>query len=191
MCDDTVHTEPNQRCGVFIRIPGNNNRTVQSVLDWYPKKGYFGWHCSQLCEVPDEVLKTCFSFAIVRNPFERLLSVYKTNVSGEEYSFEKFVNDVCSDNTTSLDPVLVKKTRPQWTYLTNLENDILVDFVLRYDTLHQDFETVVKELDLPPTVTIPYDVSPNIENVLVFFTEEMKKKVRKFYEIDFVTLNFK
>lgn len=117
-----------------------------------------------------------FAFAFVRNPWSRLVSCYRDKILGEvpgftnftlrpgvadclarfeqftaSMSFEAFVEAVTGITDADADPHF----RSQHTFVTNAEGGIALDFVGRFERLHDDFEQVARQIGLP-AVALPH-----------------------------------
>ena len=94
----------------------------------------------------------CFTFAFVRNPWERVLSHYryrvKTNQTGlgtVQISFGEWVRRTYGDQ----DPRYWDQPRmfmAQSNWLCDATGDVLVDFVGRFERLERDFAEVCRRL---------------------------------------------
>lgn len=112
-----------------------------------------------------------FTFAFVRNPWDRLVSCYRDKIRGEVVGFTNFSIRagvaICladfSDFTPNMtfddfvaavasipDEQADAHFRSQSTFLTNDAGEIAVDFVGRYERLHTDFNLVQHITGLPP-----------------------------------------
>ena len=95
-----------------------------------------------------------FVFAIVRNPWDKVVSHYhyrvKTNQTGlgdNPISFRDWVLRCYRDQ----DPQYYDQPRmfmPQWHWLIDEQGQSLVDFVGRFENLDEDFATIAKRLSL-------------------------------------------
>lgn len=116
-----------------------------------------------------------YTFAFVRNPWDRLLSCFRDKIQGEvgdftlfsqsgvarclqrfdafsaNMSFEEFVYAVSSIPDADAD----EHFRSQHTFLTNDQGEIAVDFVGRYETLEADFRYVAGRIRLPEGISLP------------------------------------
>lgn len=111
-----------------------------------------------------------FTFAFVRNPWDRLVSCYRDKILGEvdgftnftirpgvanclahydaffaNMSFENFVHAVASIPDAEADAHF----RSQYTFLTNEAGQMGIDFVGRYERLLSDFQLVQQRIGLP------------------------------------------
>ncbi len=122
-------------------------------------------------ESPDGLLYLgLFTFAFVRNPWDRLVSCYRDKIRGEVdgytyftdrpgvanclarfdafvagMSFDEFVAAVASIPDSDADGHF----RSQYTFVTNRAGDIGIDFVGRYESLLSDFQVVRRRIALP------------------------------------------
>jgi hypothetical protein len=105
-----------------------------------------------------------FKFTFVRNPFERLVSAYEylkrggksagdrefsERVLSRYKSFDTFVQEWLTPETA----MRLNHFRPQSSFLTDREGELLVDFVGRLEQMERDFARVVRtlgvEVELP------------------------------------------
>jgi chondroitin 4-sulfotransferase 11 len=116
-----------------------------------------------------------FSFAFVRNPWDRLVSCYRDKILGEvsnftsfhpargvayclarfdvfraRMSFDEFVKAVAALPDEEADVHF----RSQHTFVTNTFGDVAIDIVGRFETLALDFQRVCEKLGLP-SLTLP------------------------------------
>ena len=90
-----------------------------------------------------------FTFSFVRNPWTRLLSEYRYRNYFRHFSFRDFVlNKLPKPNWDDK----YRHVMPQYDMLHDAEGKLLVDFVGRYETLQQDFETVCQHLKIGDAV---------------------------------------
>jgi len=116
-----------------------------------------------------------YTFAFVRNPWDRLVSCYRDKIQGEvedftqfsqsgvarclarfdvfsvNMSFEEFVYAVASIPDADAD----EHFRSQHKFLTNDRGGIAVDFVGRYENLEADFRYVAERIGLPKGISLP------------------------------------
>lgn len=96
--------------------------------------------------VGEEIWRSYFKFSFERNPWDRQVSWYhyktKSRNDGTRPSFEDFNRD----------------RRRAWVenwYLYTIESSIAVDFVGRYESLEEHFETVLSQIGLRGQIKLP------------------------------------
>jgi chondroitin 4-sulfotransferase 11 len=127
-------------------------------------------HCVQYPRVTTERIRTeLFAFGFVRNPWDRLVSCYRDKILGEAHGFthfpigrgvasclaryDAFVADMRFDVFVGAvasipDGEADNHFRSQYTFFTD-GDEVVADFVGRYETLAQDFYTVARRIGLP------------------------------------------
>ena len=140
------------------------------------------WHIDQINEIP-------FKFAVVRNPFSRLLSFY-LNVRRQSYSkaiggstdmdFDTFVNYVTLQTTEEMDP----HWRVQY---YNIFCDVIqYDHFARFENLEDELRTIMARYSSQPEIrSVHKDQSNAGKKIAAYYTAEIAKKVRDKYAIDF------
>ena len=126
----------------------------------------------------DRLYPGSWTFAFVRNPWDRLVSCYRDKILGEVVdgftfftdkpgvancladfdafyagmSFDAFVDAVAGIPDADADPHF----RSQFTFLTRTPGRSEADFVGRFERLAEDFGRVVEDLGLPASVRLPH-----------------------------------
>lgn len=93
--------------------------------------------------VTQEIYDSYFTFAFVRNPWERAVSFYKHYMFNRVMSFEDFL-------MVEFPKLQVERyyfVKPQTEYIYNEEGKLQVDFVGRFENLQQDFELMRSKLN--------------------------------------------
>lgn len=116
----------------------------------------FPRHAKIICAqemLPRELFESLFKFAFVRNPWDLQVSSYhhlkreKPHLVGGR-SFESFLR-------WKLDPErpyqydIDTSITPLTDYLCGLHGELLVDYIGRYESLHEDFATVCRRIGIP------------------------------------------
>ena len=95
-----------------------------------------------------------FTFAFVRNPFDKVCSHYRyrvktnqTNLQDKPVTFADWVKLTYRDQDSFYfdNP---KMFMPQAKWLGDKNGDLLIDQVYRFETLHEDFDTICKKFSL-------------------------------------------
>ena len=117
-----------------------------------------------------------FSFAFVRNPWDRIMSSYLYSKRlGHKFTFESFFDSIEFEN----------HCKPQ-SYFLNKN----IDFIGRFETLQEDFNLVCGKLGLEPK-QLPHENKTVHKHYTEWYTDENKKLVQDKYSEDIETFNYK
>ncbi len=145
-----------------------------------------------------------FTFAFVRDPWDRLVSCYRDKIRGEvsdftgfapsgvaycldrfdvffaNMPFDEFVRAVASIPDVDAD----EHFRSQADFVTNSRGVVAVDFVGRFEKLDQDFSTVARHIGLPTRDPLPRLQAAPARGFASFYTEETAAIVHERYRRD-------
>lgn len=93
-----------------------------------------------------------FKFSFVRNPYERLVSTYIYFDYIKKYDFKYFLNTIVSNE---LNERSTRHFLPQHNYIYDKNENILVDYVGRFENLQNDFNHVCDCIGMSNT-TLPH-----------------------------------
>lgn len=130
--------------------------------------------------LPPDFYAKAFKFSLIRNPFERLISVY--------YSPNRVALDNIDLNSFDRQDFLriVSEERTFREYVCTRDRSRLldeIDFVVRYESLEADFRILCEQLGLPPLTLGRYNVSQRQRDHRQYYDAELIQAVRdRFYE---------
>lgn len=142
--------------------------------------------------IPAEKFESYFKFSFIRNPYSRVFSYYnylKTNNGHDQQewiknkSFEEYVLNIPNQRWKDL----------QSYYLYDENENLIVDFLGKFETLEADFQIILQKLDLKCTLPhINSSVNSNLNNPQFFnnFTKEMIKVINDEFHDDFRLLGY-
>lgn len=189
---------------IFIHIPKTAGTAIRVSLDligegYHDKGGHVTWEYYR-DNFPDQ-WESYFKFAIVRNPYDRFFSAYKYAMSEKTYWSEKVklphvdVNVVkrfgsftefCENFNDVKNELQHHCWRPQSDFI--VDNDVIVvDMVLRYENLSEDFPRLCSRLNIQDRVLQDINVSPYLKgrSFIFEYTEKAFNVVRTEYAKDF------
>ncbi len=194
---------------LFVQIPKTAGSSISTaiglnrskVLDKsYAKRVLFGSLPGEECYqhltptqlvgrglVTPEQFNSCFKFAFVRNPWDRLVSEFHhRNYS----SMPKFLNKV---------QAVVESTNgygkwwnhlvPQVDFIYEANGKVRIDFIGRYESLQSDFQIVCDKLSLGDIV-LPHERKSKRKPYQSYFNAKSKLVVSKLYEEDLDTFKY-
>lgn len=140
---------------------------------------------------------TLFSFSVVRNPYDRLLSLYNfcmqihkdPNFTPSNMPFETWVKYVLIDKTQQVMRIY-NHIRPMTEWVYSL-GELVVGHIGRFEMLQESWEEIAKKLNLEVT-KLPHVNASKHEQYVVEYEKspELIDIVGKFYEEDLKTFGY-
>lgn len=103
--------------------------------------------------VSPEMFEEYFKFCFVRNPWSRVVSIYKYLGFNNTFEFNEFVATVLKERVLKQDKDQL--FGPQTEFILDNQENILVDFIGKFENLQNDFNYVCKQIGIPET-TVPH-----------------------------------
>ena len=132
--------------------------------------------------LPPEVWKSHYKFAIVRNPFDRFVSVCsflnRDNPEFKEHPLRWM--KAALQRPRFRQRVLV---RPQIDQLMDKDKEIRLDYIGRYENLQQSMDRIFRDLDLLPTSLKQRNASSHA-HYKQYYDDELKDAAASFYKQD-------
>lgn len=142
----------------------------------------------------DEHYQSYYKFGFVRNPYERIHSIYcDFKWPPANHSWAKSLKRTKSfeDFVLNLEKRKYKNyihLQPQTDYL--FVNGLLgVDFLGRYENYSQDVNKLLAKFNIQVSKELP-KIRASIKKEPLFYTDEMKEVVRRVYKQDFENFNY-
>ena len=146
-----------------------------------------------------------FKFCFVRNPWGRLVSLYRDKILNEANGndtfftmrpgvanclaeFEGFKAGMSFESfTQAIDSISDAKAnrhfRSQYTFVIDQVGNLVVDFIGRFENLQEDYKKMCKMVGLPE-MAIPHLKGSGSKDYYRFYNEETKQIVAKRYKKD-------
>ena len=170
---------------LFIHINKTGGRSVETALGCvYEHKTAR----QKIEEIGPDVWNDKFTFAFVRNPWDRAVSQYayrtKTNQHADvdaDMPFETWVRRAFVER----DPELINKDilfRPQSDWVTDADGSMLVDFVGRFERFAEDFAHVCKQIGVE--ADLPHKNRSSRGSYTTYYDAETARIVERFFAED-------
>ncbi len=138
-----------------------------------------------------EKFDSYFSFAFVRNPWDRQVSYYKYMTREPPFVDRKTINRIKSfgsfDNYVKW-RCTRRRVRLQKDWVYSKDGELLVDFVGRYENLKEDFDKICSRIGV--SASLPRANVSNTKPYREFYTEETRELVREAFKPDIETFGY-
>jgi len=161
---------------IFIHIPKTAGQSIEQVfldllrLNWetraplllrqndWPELGpphlahLIGTDYVKCKYLTQEIFDDYYKFSFVRNPWDRMVSIYKQLGYFHRYDFKSFLINIFEQKVWERKYWFV---RPQSDFVCNEDGKLLVDFVGRFENLQNDFYDICEKINLP-LIELPF-----------------------------------
>lgn len=175
-----------QRKLLFVHITRTGGTSIEKSLireDWWkidPRTKHLS--ASQTHRhYGDRLWREYTTFAVVRNPWDRFVSMWSI---GYWYSPDTHLKGVKPANFKEFLRTL--RPHPAEVYNTLHQTQILdepVDYILRYETLQQDFSGMLKQRDLED-MTLPVALKSERKPYREYYDSETEEQIGRIYAAD-------
>jgi hypothetical protein len=183
---------------IYIHTPKTAGR---SILSNFSIRGACHLTYQEYKSILGERIVDYFTFSFVRHPETRFISAYKYLATGgnetrEDMAFyKKFIkpnNDINSFvESLETNPLILEwiHFKPQYKFLIDENNEMLIDFIGRYETLKDDYIYIAEKLELK-TALSQINVSSTPPGNIVL-SRESKDVISRVYDKDFGFFGYK
>jgi len=183
---------------IFIHIPKNAGSSILKAL-----------HPTVLRHAPArtviekyglEHFQKCFSFAYVRNPWSRMVSLFHFKRKQHEDNpsfknpfvlkndFKGYTKWFLLEYKTKCSVNLHKGNWQQVEWLTDESGEIIVDFVGRYETINKDFRLIKKKINVK--CQLPHVNKSKHDHYKTYYDKNTRDLVARAYDKDIEMFNY-
>ena len=156
---------------------------------WWFYKAYFG----------AEKYNKFFKFAIVRNPYDRFVSIFHYLKKGgnnpsdknfyEQYfdqdtTFEEFVNGTIKDNKLQN----ISHIKPQYPFIYNIKKELKINYIGRLEEINKSIEYV--QNFCPHKIQLEKLNSSKHDHYTKYYNSSLQKIVSDYFRLDFEYLGY-
>lgn len=164
-------------------------------------------------EIAEETMKTNYKFSFVRNPFDRILSAYKSKIQddpninnhqvtngvqkilarlyGDTFYGGMYFKDYLKAVAEIPDRYADEHFRAQYAFLFDENGKQTVDFIGRFESLSNDYTSVATKLNFPQKELAHFGNFTPHKHYSAYFDEEMVEIVSKRYAKDIEMFGYK
>jgi len=131
-----------------------------------------------------------FKFGFVRNPWDRVVSLYERNEATQmrqEMSFEEFVRWIQYSSATC---VHSSPHRYQLDWFVDADGKMLADFIGRFERLQEDWVVIAKRLGVSETLPQTRG-NPRLRHYTEYYTPETARIIEEKFKLDLETFNYR
>lgn len=148
---------------IFIHVPKTGGSSISSLFEKEPHHAGMRHHekASEIQVSLKEKWDQYFKWAIVRNPWDRMVSMYFFRKSRKLFDFaedHEFVKNTDRSFDSWLDRLLSIRHSEhafwlnQFNFIKSCKNEIELDFVGRFENLNEDFNYAATKIGLNKTL---------------------------------------
>jgi hypothetical protein len=165
----------NQMENYWTRIGGTRNRILEMLYLTLPEQ--------RRIEIGRRQFEAYFKFGFVRNPWDRVVSLYERNEGlqlKDKMSFEQFVDWIQYSSSTCIHPC---PHRYQLDWFVDPHGNLLADFIGRFERLEEDWTFVAQKLGV--TQQLPHrGANPRARHYTEYYDARTREVIANKFRID-------
>ena len=166
----------------WVERGGRKNR----LLEWL----YLALPAERRREMGRRQFATYFKFGFVRNPWDRVVSLYERQEATQlrqRLTFEQFVDWIQFSSSTCIHS---SPHRYQLDWFVDADGNVLADFIGRFERLDEDWAMVANKLGV--TSRLPHSrVNPRERHYTEYYTPHARAIIEQKFRVDIETFNYK
>ena len=177
---------------IFVHVPKNGGVSIKDSLQTTWEGGEHHRDIRQIREIciesygsesGNELFSTYFKFGFVRNPWDRVVSLYFRNEGihmKHSMTFEQFVDWIEYSTDTCKFPT---RKRNQLDWFLGEDGKVLVDFIGRFENFQEDFAYICNRI-LFPCPHLRHSNKGDHRPYWEYYTDETKEIIGKKFKTD-------
>jgi hypothetical protein len=138
--------------------------------------------------VGEEIWKSYFKFACVRDPWERFVSfAFFRHKDNKDFQTDplKVMKGILSTPVTP-DRIMVK---PQYQFISDEKGDIIIDHICRYEDLQGSYNEVCEKIGIPSEILEKVNESDH-SAYAGYYDDKLREMVKRIYEKDIALFGY-
>lgn len=199
---------------IFIHIPKTGGSSIYKALGGdrrndpqhgYSKKLKFQLQHATASElrthefISESKFKEYFKFCFVRNPWDLAVSEWKWRIENLPFlSLDRYAQPTFKDfikkapNWKGLTGRRIRRhLLPQYYFVHDREDNLIVDYVGRFETLGKDFKVICSKIGASDLELPSINQSRRVQSYKEYYDEETFEIVGKQYKVDIDFFNYK
>ena len=165
----------------------------RAMLEWNYQKYAFRTHAEISVaqqRMPKEIFNRYFKFVFVRNPWDRLVSEYEFLLRNTDHARHTRVKKL-GGFRQFIEMQIPRRSAYQVNMLCDRRGVVLMDFVGKFENLHDDWQTICHRIGIPHQ-NLPLKNTTNHRRYQDYYDHESQQLVRKHWarEIDLFSYSF-
>jgi hypothetical protein len=184
---------------IFVQVPKTGGTSLTCALANNLLHSHYKLRTWQLVFSEDE-FNNYFKFAVVRNPWDRLVSAYHYLKQGGNNPTDRKWGEDNLKNYSNFDEFVKKWINnknlysyihfiPQFEFVCLSSNAHNLDYLAKFETLESDFEFIKKKLDIKSNLR--HENRSKRESFRKYYTDETRAIVESAYAKDIELFNYR
>jgi len=202
------------RC-IFVAVPKTGSTSIRKVVGWpkrhhqdlmelkedipaYPDSNISLGKRLQILISPyarrnyiEETFNAYFKFGFVRNPWDRVVSLYNRKENAEQrqgMSFEAFVHWIQLSSDTCVHP---SPHRYQLDWFKDRSGNVVADYIGKFETIEQDWINICEKLGIHEPLPHENSNERNQRHYTEYYTDETARIIGEKFREDVTYFNYR
>jgi hypothetical protein len=147
--------------------------------------------------LPGDVFENLFKFCVVRNPWDLQVSSFhhvrreRPQLAAKIRDFDHFIEWKFSLERP-YHYILDASVEPQWRSVIDLEGNVIMDFIARYETLAADFAHICRRVGFSPPFALPHRRrAENRGDYRLYYSDRSAERVGELYRPDLEAFGYR